>query len=151
MAGDVSYLHPELLVEQVAPELGLDHDALAAAGDADRDVDRGGQGGQLEEVIQQPPQSMLRDKLLVPEINIPAEKHEGCDVKYTAMTMTSPHDDHPVPDTLEHLGSEPSSLADVLHGADEAGLDHAHQVPQLLAPPSPVHGVESVLEQGELQ
>ena len=49
--------------------------------------------------------------------------------EYNAEMMTSPHDDHPVPDTLEHLGPEPSSLADVLHGADEAGLDHAHEIP----------------------
>ena len=62
----------------------------------------------------------------------------------------SPHDHHPVPDALEDLGSEPSALSDVLHGADEAGLDHAHQVPELLAPPGPVHRVESLLEQGKL-
>ena len=73
MTGDLSYLHPELLVEEVAPELGLDHGALAAAGHPGGDVDRGGQGGELEEVIQQPPESVLWDKLLVAKVNISAE------------------------------------------------------------------------------
>ena len=67
------------------------------------------------------------------------------------MMMTSPHDDHPVPDTLKHLGPEPPALADVLHGADEARLDHAHEIPELLTSPGPVHRVESILEKGQLQ
>ena len=73
MTGDLSYLHPELLVEEVAPELGLDCVALAAAGHPGGDVDRGRKSGQLEEVIQQPPESVLWDKLLVAKVNISAE------------------------------------------------------------------------------
>ena len=73
MTGDLSYLHPELLVEEVTPELGLDHVTLTTAGHPGGDVDRGGQGGQLEEVIQQPPKSVLWNKLLVPKVNISAD------------------------------------------------------------------------------
>ena len=71
VTGDVSYLHPELLVEQVGLQLGLDHDALAAGVHLDGDVDRGGKGRQLEEVVEKPPQSVLRNQLLVTKIHIP--------------------------------------------------------------------------------
>ena len=73
MAGDLPYLHPELLVQQVLLQLVLDHDTLAAGGDLDGDVDRGGEGGKLQEVIQQPSEAVLRNHLLVPEINIPGD------------------------------------------------------------------------------
>ena len=73
MTGDLSYLHPELLVEEVTPELGLDHVTLTATGHPGGDVDRGGEGGQLEEVIQQPPKSVLWNKLLVAKVNISAD------------------------------------------------------------------------------
>ena len=76
MTGDLSYLHPELLVEEVTPELGLNHVTLTATGHLGGDVDRGGEGRQLEEVIQQPPKSVLWNKLLVAKINISADNRK---------------------------------------------------------------------------
>ena len=70
VARNIPHLHPELVVEEGVPQLGAHHHALGAGADLHGEVDGGGQGRQVMEVVQKTPETVLRNKLLVTKVNI---------------------------------------------------------------------------------